>query len=69
MWQGFWIAFVKVPPFITTLAGMLVFRGINNIILNGQTLPLSGLYITIGTGSVPDIAPNRIPEFYASVTC
>jgi putative multiple sugar transport system permease protein len=63
MWQGFWIAFVKVPPFITTLAGMLVFRGINNIILNGQTLPLSGLYITIGTGSVPDIAPNRIPEF------
>ncbi|NLE24854.1 MAG: sugar ABC transporter permease [Clostridiaceae bacterium] len=63
MWQGFWIAFVKVPPFITTLAGMLVFRGINNIILNGQTLPLSGLYITIGTGSVPDIAPNTIPDF------
>lgn len=63
MWQGFWIAFVKVPPFITTLAGMLVFRGINNIILNGQTLPLSGLYITIGTGSVPDIAPNTVPDF------
>ncbi len=63
MWQGFWIAYVKVPPFITTLAGMLVFRGINNIILNGQTLPLSGLYITIGTGSVPDIAPNTIPDF------
>lgn len=63
MWQGFWIAYVKVPPFITTLAGMLVFRGINNIILNGQTLPLSGLYITIGTGSVPDIAPNTVPDF------
>src|SRR5690554_2956576 len=38
MWQGFWIAFVKVPPFITTLAGMLVFRGLNNMILNGKTL-------------------------------
>lgn len=63
MWQGFWIAFVKVPPFITTLAGMLVFRGLNNIILNGKTLPLSGLYITIGTGSVPDIAPNTVPDF------
>ncbi len=62
-WQGFWIAYVKVPPFITTLAGMLVFRGINNIILNGQTLPLSGLYVTIGSGSVPDIAPNLIPDF------
>jgi len=63
MWQGFWIAFVKVPPFITTLAGMLVFRGLNNIILNGKTLPLSGLYITIGTGSVPDIAPNTVTDF------
>ncbi len=63
LWQGFWIAYVKVPPFITTLAGMLVFRGVNNIILNGQTLPLSGLYVVIGTGSVPDIAPNTIPDF------
>lgn len=63
IWQGFWIAFVKVPPFITTLAGMLVFRGLNNIILNGKTLPLSGLYVTIGTGSVPDIAPNTFRDF------
>lgn len=63
IWQGFWIAYVKVPPFITTLAGMLVFRGINNIILNGKTLPLKDLYITLGTGSVPDIAPNTVPDF------
>lgn len=63
MWQGFWIAFVKVPPFITTLAGMLVFRGLNNIILNGKTLPLPDLYITIGTGSVPDIAPKTVHDF------
>jgi len=63
IWQGFWIAYVKVPPFITTLAGMLVFRGLNNIILNGKTLPLKDLYITLGTGSVPDIAPNTVPDF------
>ncbi len=63
IWQGFWIAYVKVPPFITTLAGMMVFRGINNIILDGKTLPLSGLYATIGTGSVPDIAPKTVPDF------
>jgi len=63
IWQGFWIAFVKVPPFITTLSGMLVFRGINNLILNGKTLPLGDLYVTIGTGSVPDILPNTIPDF------
>lgn len=63
MWQGFWIAFVKVPPFITTLAGMLVFRGLDNIILNGKTLPLPDLYVTIGTGSIPDIAPKIVPDF------
>jgi len=63
MWQGFWIAYVKVPPFITTLSGMLVFRGIDNLILEGKTLPLSGLYVTIGTGSVPDIMPNTIRDF------
>lgn len=38
MWQGFWIAFVRVPAFIVTLAGMLIFRGITMVILNGNTL-------------------------------
>ncbi|MGE5496035.1 MAG: multiple monosaccharide ABC transporter permease [Burkholderiales bacterium] len=63
MWQGFWIAFVKVPPFITTLSGMLVFRGLNNIILKGNTLSLRGLYEVIGNGSLPDIAPDTVPDF------
>ena len=27
--QAYWIAYVKVPPFITTLAGMLIFRGLS----------------------------------------
>ena len=30
-WQGYWIAFVRIPPFITTLSGMLVFRGLSNV--------------------------------------
>jgi putative multiple sugar transport system permease protein len=63
MWQGFWIAFVKVPPFITTLSGMLVFRGLNNIILKGNTLSLRGVYEVIGNGSLPDIAPDSVPDF------
>ena len=63
MWQGFWIAFVKVPPFIATLSGMLIFRGLNNIILDGQTIPLPQLYKTIGGGSVPDFLPNTVPDF------
>ena len=34
-WQGFWIAFVKIPAFIVTLSGMLVLRGATLIILQG----------------------------------
>jgi len=63
MWQGFWIAFVRVPPFIATLAGMLVFRGVENIILDGKTLPLLGAYEFIGVRSIPDIAPKTLPDF------
>jgi putative multiple sugar transport system permease protein len=59
MWQGFWIAYVKIPPFIATLAGMLIFRGINNIILNGQTILLPQLYITIASDIIPDIFGGR----------
>jgi putative multiple sugar transport system permease protein len=38
--QGFWIAFVRIPPFITTLAGMLAFRGLSNVVLNGLTVSI-----------------------------
>ncbi len=37
-WQAFWIAYVHVPPFITTLSGMLVFRGLSNVVLDGMTV-------------------------------
>jgi putative multiple sugar transport system permease protein len=54
MWQGYWIAYFKIPAFIVTLAGMLVFRGINNLILNGETILLPDAYVTIASGSMPD---------------
>ena len=41
MWQGFWIAFVNVPPFIATLAGMYAFRGLSNVVLGGQAINLA----------------------------
>ena len=40
-WQAFWIAYVHVPPFITTLSGMLVFRGLSNVVLNGMTVSVT----------------------------
>jgi putative multiple sugar transport system permease protein len=38
MWQAFWIAYMRVPPFIATLAGMLTFRGLALIILGSKNI-------------------------------
>lgn len=59
-WQAFWIAYVKVPPFITTLAGMLVFRGLSNVVLEGKTVAVTNAaFVRIFGGGancyVPDI--------------
>ena len=59
-WQAFWIAYVKVPPFITTLAGMLIFRGLSNVVLQGKTMPVKNeAFVRIFGGGakcyVPDI--------------
>ena len=54
-WQGFWIAYVKIPPFIVTLAGMFVFRGLSNVILNGLTIsPMPESYLKLFNSYVPD---------------
>ena len=38
VWQGYWIGYVRIPPFITTLGGMFIFRGIGRLILNSKTV-------------------------------
>ncbi|POR04102.1 ABC transporter permease [Alkalispirochaeta sphaeroplastigenens] len=38
--QGFWIAFAKIPAFIVTLAGMLLFRGLTYVITNVSPIAL-----------------------------
>ncbi|HHT48697.1 MAG TPA: sugar ABC transporter permease [Firmicutes bacterium] len=58
-WQGFWIAYVRIPPFIATLAGMLLFRGLTNTILKGLTLsPFPRSFQMISSGYIPDFFPN-----------
>jgi putative multiple sugar transport system permease protein len=37
-WQAFWIAFVGIPSFIVTLAGMLTFRGIALILMGARNI-------------------------------
>ena len=58
--QAFCIAYVHVPPFITTLAGQLIFRGLSNVILNGrtQTVNVQAFKNIFGGGAtcyVPDL--------------
>ncbi|MGB4661905.1 MAG: multiple monosaccharide ABC transporter permease [Mobilitalea sp.] len=55
-WQGFWIAYVGVPAFIATLAGMLIFRGLTLVVLHGTSLaPLPDGYTFLASGFLPDI--------------
>ncbi len=50
-WQGFWVAFVGIPGFIVTLAGMLLFRGMTYLVLNSISLsPFGGTYYEIANG-------------------
>lgn len=50
-WQGFWVAFVGIPGFIVTLAGMLLFRGLTYRVLDNVSLsPFGGRYYDIANG-------------------
>jgi putative multiple sugar transport system permease protein len=37
-WQGFWVAYVGIPAFIVTLAGMLIFRGLALVVLGNANI-------------------------------
>lgn len=51
LWQGFWVAFVGIPAFIVTLAGMLLFRGLTYLVLDSISLsPFGGTYYQIANG-------------------
>ncbi|MEU6619763.1 multiple monosaccharide ABC transporter permease [Streptomyces litmocidini] len=56
-WQGFWVAYVGVPAFIVTLAGMLLFRGGNQLIGNADTVPVPEGFRVIGAGFLPEVGP------------
>lgn len=54
-WQGFWIAYVGIPSFIVTLAGMLLFRGLTMVFLEGQSISsFPSAFLGISAGYIPD---------------
>ncbi|SMF83744.1 multiple monosaccharide ABC transporter permease [Streptomyces sp. Amel2xC10] len=57
--QGFLIAYLGIPSFIVTLAGMLLFRGLTEILLEGQTLgPFPDGLQKMGNGFLPETGPE-----------
>jgi putative multiple sugar transport system permease protein len=52
-WQGYWVAFVGIPAFIVTLAGMLIFRGATMVTLgNTQISPFPDTFRNIASGYI-----------------
>ncbi|MER8372280.1 multiple monosaccharide ABC transporter permease [Mesorhizobium sp. M1409] len=55
--QGYWIAYHRIPSFIVTLAGMLIFRGICQALLGGGSSvgPLPDGFKALSSGFIPDV--------------
>ncbi len=61
MIQGFWIAYLRIPAFIVTLAGMLLWRGMALIVLGGLTVsPFPDRYLNLFNSYIPDIFGSSI---------
>ncbi len=56
VWQGFWIAYVGIPAFIVTLAGMLIFRGLALVVLGNANIgSFPTEYRALGNGFLSDL--------------
>ena len=70
MFQGFWIAYIKVPPFIATLAGMYAFRGLSNVVLQGYAVSVSDTtFLNVFGGGADCYVPNFLGGEALNLTC
>nr|WP_026519456.1 multiple monosaccharide ABC transporter permease [Butyrivibrio sp. FCS006] len=69
--QGFWIAFVRIPPFIVTLAGMLIYRGLSNVVLNGLTVSIKDQtsFVNLFGGGANCYIPDFLGGGALNLTC
>ena len=78
-WQAFWIAYVRIPPFIVTLSGMLIFRGLSlSVLKNGKTISIANCksFVKVFGGGadcyVPDFLGKMFnvgSDFEYNITC
>ena len=63
MLQGYFVAFFRIPAFIVTLAGMLIFRGLMIAMLSGRNLgPFPDSFQALSNGYVPDFLAFMAPQ-------
>ena len=69
--QGFWIAYVRIPPFIVTLAGMLAFRGLSNVVLDGMTISIKECtaFVNLFGGGANCYIPDFFGNGSLNLTC
>jgi putative multiple sugar transport system permease protein len=54
-WHGFWVAYMRIPSFIVTLSGLLLFRGLTLFWLQGQPVgPFPESFRAIASGFIPE---------------
>ena len=62
--HGFFIAYIHIPPFITTLAGMLLWRGVATIVLDGKPIaPFPQKYLRLFESFIPSPSDATIEKF------
>ncbi|MCL2441343.1 MAG: sugar ABC transporter permease [Treponema sp.] len=55
-YQGLWVAYGKMPAFIVTLSGMLLFRGLTYIVTNvSPVIPIDNNYSLLATGVLDEV--------------
>lgn len=63
--QGYFVAFARIPSFIVTLGGMLIFRGLTGNILLGQFVgPFPPNFQSISSGFIPDALSGALAPFF-----
>ncbi len=69
-WQGFWIAYFNVPPFIATLSGMYAFRGLSNVLLQGFTVGIDNKnFLNVFGGGADCYVPDFLSGGEFNMTC
>ncbi|MDR0488238.1 MAG: sugar ABC transporter permease [Propionibacteriaceae bacterium] len=66
-WHGFWVAYVRIPAFVVTLAGMLLFRGLAQVIAARTMAGFPAGFNAIAGGSLPNFlgfVPNPLAGLF-----